>query len=208
MVPVSSSQWYHKGLQSSFVSLAWPWSGRPFPQGEPVGVMGPWTGPNVVRPPVLPPHIYSPTQSLTGWHFCTWLVGWPTAAAWLSHKNVNLTLSKAETFGGQMCYYFGQVDLWSDVPPSPGQRHLVAKCDTTSPLGQVDLQSDVSPTGQRHLLANCDTTPPLGLVYLWPDAPPHVWDILWPSLIILQVRLTCLFEGKSGANNPHTFQLH
>ena len=59
----------------------------------------------------------------------------------------------AETSCGQVCNYFCQVDLWSDVPPGrdilwpsvllllsgwplvrciPRQRHLVAKCVTTS----------------------------------------------------------------------------
>ena len=99
----------YKGLQSSFVSLSWPWPGRSLPQGEPVGVLGPWTWIQCGRAPsFLPPTIW-PSWSLTGWHFCTWLVGWPIAAGrladWLS-KNVNLTLPLR-------------------------QRHLVAKCATT-----------------------------------------------------------------------------
>ena len=57
-----------------------------------------------------------------------------------------------ETSCGQVWYYFGQADLWSDVPPVPNplmpvppnnphphpppqQRHLVAKCVTT--LGRL-----------------------------------------------------------------------
>ena len=43
----------------------------------------------------------------------------------------------------------------------------MVKYDTTAPVGQVDLWSDVLPTGR---------------------------DILWPSVIQLQVRLTCLLE--------------
>ena len=41
-------------LQSSFLSLAWPWSGRSLPQGEPVGVLGPWNGAQCGRAPVHP----------------------------------------------------------------------------------------------------------------------------------------------------------
>ena len=100
-----------------------------------------------------------------------------------------------------MCYYFGQVNLWSDVHPTPRQRHLVAKYDTTSPLVQVDLQSDVPPR-QRHFVARCDTISPLGQVDLWSDVP-LARDILWPSVILLQIRLTCLFESKFGASSHH-----
>ena len=34
----------YNSLQSSLLSLAWPWPGRSLPIGEPVGVLGPWTG--------------------------------------------------------------------------------------------------------------------------------------------------------------------
>ena len=34
----------YNSLQSSFLSLAWPWPGRSLPKGKPMGVMGPSTG--------------------------------------------------------------------------------------------------------------------------------------------------------------------
>ena len=46
---------------------------------------------------------------------------------------------QAKTHCGQVCYYCSQVDLWSDIPHPPGQRHLVAMCHY---FGQVDLWSD------------------------------------------------------------------
>ena len=36
-----------------------------------------------------------------------------------------------ETSCGQVCYYLSQVDHWSDGPPAPLERHLVARCVTT-----------------------------------------------------------------------------
>ena len=122
----------YKGLQSSFVALVWPWSGRSLPQGEPMECWDPGLGLNVVRPPVLPPPTMWPTQSLTGWHFCTWLANCSWLAGQLTiWQNVNLTLSpsrhliakclllwsgwpvvrctptpQAETSCGQVWYYF------------------------------------------------------------------------------------------------------
>ena len=40
---------------------------------------------------------------------------------------------------------------------------------------------------QRHLMAKCNPTS--GQVDFWSDIPPGR-DILWPSVILLQVRLT------------------
>ena len=74
----------------------------------------------------------------------------------------------------------------------------MAKCDTTSPLGQVDPGSGVPPM-QRHLVAKYDTTAPLGQVDLWSVVSPTGRDILWPSVLLHQVRLSCVLKGKSGA---------
>ena len=95
----------------------------------------------------------------------------------------------------------GQADLWSDVPhlsEDLGQVDIFMRC-----LCHADLWSDVSPTpGPRHLVAKCDTTAPFCQVALWSDVPPTMGrDILWPSVILLQVMLTCLFEGKSGGSS-------
>ena len=66
------------------------------------------------------------------------------------------------TFGQTL----GQVDLWSDVPQ---QRHLVAKCDTTS--AKFDIWSDIQ------------VRMTFGQTY------PPGRDILWPSVMLLQVSL-------------------
>ena len=75
----------------------------------------------MVRPPVLLPPTISPTWSLTGWYFVTWLVSWPIAACWLadclSNKMSSWPSHQAETSCGHMCDYFGHIDLWSDEPP-------------------------------------------------------------------------------------------
>ena len=133
----------------------------------------PGLGPNVVGPPVLPPPIIWPTQSLTGWHFFTWLIGWPIAAGWLAiSQNINLIL--------------------------PRQRHLVAKCVTpvvrltcgqmyhpcrdilwtSVMLLQVRLTFGqtfgsgwplvrCTPHGQRHLVTKCDTTSGQVDLFIW-----------------------------------------
>ena len=94
---------------------------------------------------------------------------------------------------GQVCYYFSQVDLWSDLPPlgeALGQVDIFVRSS-----GQVGMWSDVPP-GQRHLVAKCVTSlfrlvfgqmdPPvgeasgevdffvrsLGQADLWSDVPP------------------------------------
>ena len=89
---------------------------------------------------------------------------------------------------------FGQIfgSGWHLVRHIPRQRHLVAKCDTT--LGQVDIWSDLQLRltlvrhipRQRHLVAKYETT--LGQVDIWSDIPPGR-NILWPSVILLWVRL-------------------
>ena len=105
-------------LQSSFVSLAWPWSGRSLPKGNQWECWCGWAP----SPPA--PNIW-PTQSLTGWYLVTWLVGWPSAAGWLAgwlpiEQNINLTVLQGDTCCGHVCDYFGYKDLWSDVTLSRG----------------------------------------------------------------------------------------
>ena len=109
---------------------------------------------------------------------------------WVSLTFAQTYPFQAETSCGQVWYYFGsgwhlvrslgQVDIWSDIPLI--LRHLVAKYDTTfgswwhlvRSLCQVDMLSEHNPLAR---------------------------DILWPSVILLQVRLTCALEGKSGASS-------
>ena len=163
----------YDGLQSSFVSLAWPWSGRSLPKGEPVGVLGPWTGAQCGQVPCPPATNYLTTQRLTGWYLVTWLVGWPVAAGklagWLPiEQNVNLTLPKAETSCGQVFDYFGHLDLWSNVPPLETSHSQVC---------YYFRQND-----------------------LWLDVPPSR-DILWPSVLWLWSDwhlVTCTPTQRSG----------
>ena len=92
---------------------------------------------------------------------------------------------QVETSCGQLCYYFGsgwhflrssgQGNLWSDVPPS---RHDVAKLDTT--LGQVDIWSGL----------------PVRLTF--GQMNPLHGDLLWPSMLLLWVRLTFYQIFRSG----------
>ena len=95
------------------------------------------------------------SDRLTFLYMAGWLANCGWLADWLSNKMS--TQAQAETSCGQVWYYFifGSGWPWSDVPPH--QRHLVAKCDTTAPLGQVDLWSD----------------------------EPLTRDILWPSVTLL-----------------------
>ena len=52
----------YNSLQSSFLSLVWPWWGRSLPKGNLWECWNPGLGPNVVR---LPVHLPSPNASLT-----------------------------------------------------------------------------------------------------------------------------------------------
>ena len=142
----------YKGLQSSFVSLVWPWSGRPLSKGDHWECCDPGLEPNVVGPQS---RVWQVDMFSHGW-----LVDQLQLAVCLTTYLTKFQpdLPQAETSCGQVCYHFGQVDLWSDVPPR--QRHLVAKCVTT--LVRLIL-------GQMY---------------------PPGRDILWPILILLQVRLT------------------
>ena len=67
---------------------------------------------------------HQPTdQSLTGWYFIIWLVGFPIAAGklagWLTAywTEWQPDCPQVETSCGHLCDYFGHKDLWSDVPP-------------------------------------------------------------------------------------------
>ena len=126
------------------MSLAWPWSGRSILEGNQWEYWHPGLGPNVVGPQFS---CHQWCDHLTGWHFLhmagwlvnySWLVGWLTGylikcqpdppgrdilcpSVILLHLWVRLTFGQMyplpETSCGQVCYYCGQVDLWSDVPP-------------------------------------------------------------------------------------------
>ena len=119
----------YNGLQSSFVSLAWPWSGRYLPKGNQWECWDPGLGPNVVQLPVLPP--YDQTQSLTGWYFITWLVGWPIAAGnlagWLTAYQTKMSTlpPKEETSCGHVCDDLGHIDQMYHPPVDISWPNLV-----------------------------------------------------------------------------------
>ena len=155
--PFKLCQWYIKDYRVHLCHLPGLGQVGHSPKGSQWQCWGPGLGPSVVRPQVLPPPTMWPTWSLTGWLLCTWLT------AWLLNEMSTWPSSQAETSCGQVWYYFTfWVRLTLGQMHSPRQRHLVAKCNTTAPLGQVDLWLDVPPTGR---------------------------DILWLSVILCQVEL-------------------
>ena len=75
---------------------------------------------------------------------------WDSSAMSMS---LHLYTPLVDTSHGQVWYYFKQTDLWpdlwSDVPPAPYERHLMAKFGTTS--------SRLTP-GRDICVAMCATT--------------------------------------------------
>ena len=133
------------------------------PQGEPVGVLGPWTRAKCGLAPCPPATNYlTNLHSLTGWYFVAWLVGWLIAAGklpgwlagWLPIKqNVNLT------------FPLGRDILWPNVWLLWSHRPVVRSTpsrDISWPslvLLQVGwpLARCTTPR-QRHLVAKCVMT--------------------------------------------------
>ena len=74
----------------------------------------------------------------------------------------------AETSGDQVCYYFSQTDLWSDIPP---MIRLWVRLTFSQTSSQVDLWTDVSPvdeaSGQVDIFDRS-----LGQADLWSDGLP------------------------------------
>ena len=126
-------------------------------QGEPVGVLGPWTGVQCGQTPCPPATNYLTNPQPDRLIFCHmgWLAGHLQQASWLTAycpKCQPDPPPRQETSCGQLCdyfshirpvvrctplvetshcqvwYYFRQDDLWSDVPR---QRHLVIYIVTT-----------------------------------------------------------------------------
>ena len=159
----------YKWLKRSFVSLAWPWSGRSLPLGQPVGVLGPCTGTQCGQAPSSSP----PTWSLTGWHFVTWLVGCPIAASWLTSyfTKCQLTLTPRSD----------QTSTW----PNLGG-YVWSKVSLTQKLTRCQ------PDPKHHLgicLPSCQ--PDQNLTKCQPDPKPHVggtsdqraaWPKVWPNV--------------------------
>ena len=92
----------------------------------------------------------------------------------------------------QVWNYFGQDNLWSDVPPN---RHLVAKFETTS--GRMTFGQMNSPTHPTPPIPCVETSHGqvwyyFGLADLWSDVPhplmppPHSRDISWQSVLLPQ----------------------
>ena len=172
----------YKGLQISFVSLAWPWPGRSLPQGEPVGVLGPWTWAQCGWVPSSPATNYLTNQKydrLTFFH----MAGWPANCSWLGGY---LTKCQPDHAPGRDILWPRVLPLWSGWP--------VVRCTPKAEKsgGQVWHYF----RSGWHLVTFQSG---------WPlvNVPLMDRQIFWPNKILLQVRLTCLLEGKSGASSHH-----
>ena len=164
--PWKQCQQYIKGCRDHLCHLPGLGQVGHSPQGEPLGVLGPWTWAQWGwSPSSLVTNYLTNLKSdrLTFVHVAGWLANCSWLADWLSNKMSTCPCPQVEISCSQVCCYFGHVDLWSDVSPwadtlwpsvillqvkltfgptfgqiTPhGLKHLVAKCDTIS--GQVDL---------------------------------------------------------------------
>ena len=134
----------YNGLQSSFVSLAWPWSGRSLPQGEPVGVLGAWTGAQCDQTPCPPATNYLTNQKpdmLIFYHMAGWLANCSWQAGWIPIKeNV-----KPDPPLGRDILWPSVWLLWSHRPVvrcNPLMR-LQVRLTFGQTSGQVNIRSDV-----------------------------------------------------------------
>ena len=148
----------YEGLQSSFMSLAWPWSGRSLPTGKPVGVLRTWTGAHCGQAPSSPTTDYVTNLKSNRLIFVQ-MAGWMTNCSWLA-----VWLS---------CYL-------TKYQPDPTPQ-MYPQAETS--CGQVW----------------CYFT--FGSGWPWVRCMPPGRDILWPSMILLEVRLSCVLGGKSGASS-------
>ena len=73
---------------------------------------------------------------------------------YISKVDLWLNIYLAEISCGHVCYYFRQVDLRLDKPP---MMRLHIRLTFIQASGQAGLWSDVPPW-QRHVVAKCDTT--------------------------------------------------
>ena len=129
----------YNGLQSTFVSLAWLWSGRSLSLGETVRVLGPWTWAQCGQAPC--PHT---TNYLTNLQpdrliFCH-MAGWLANCSWQTGWLADCLLNKMSTWPspGRDIFWPCVWLLWSHRPvvrciPTPLERHLVAKWEPPWP---------------------------------------------------------------------------
>ena len=158
----------YKGLQSSFVSLSWPWSGRSLPQGELVGVLGHWTGGQCGWAPHFPAtnYVTNPkSDKLTFLHMAGWLANCSWLAGWLAVKQMSTWPSP-----GRDIWWPSVLLLWSGWPvvkcTPHRQRHLVATWYYFT-FGSGRLLVRCTPNGQRHLVAKCDITSGQVDLFIW-----------------------------------------
>ena len=161
-------------LQSSFLSLVWPWSGRSLPKGNQWECWDPGLGPNVVGPQFTPIHPWHP-YTLTDPHM-------PSASPWCPY-----------TPAGSLMPQFPAHPCWPPIPPEtpypcwPSESltfsaspnvpltplHPYCSPDTPTPLPVGVLGPGLGPNVVRlpvhlpPLNAPCTPTPPAGT----PDAP-------------------------------------
>ena len=140
---------------------------------------------------------------MAGWLAnCSWLAGWLAIK-----QNINPILPRqrhlvakcvttavrltcgqmypqAESSCGQVIVLHLWVRLTFDQMYPHGQRHLVAKCDTTSPLGQVDIWSAVPPWAET----SCGQ-----VWYYFTSGWPVYWRVtLVPAATVIPAPLACI----------------
>ena len=140
-------------LAKSFMSLAWPWSGRSLPQGEPVEVLVPRTGVQYGWAPCPPATYYLTSLQPDRLIFCH-MAGWLANCSWLTAycTKCQPDLPLGRNLLWPSVWLLWSHRLWSDVPLpdrdisllslvllqagwplvrcTPRQGHLVAKCAT------------------------------------------------------------------------------
>ena len=159
----------YNGLQSSFVSLAGPWSGRSLPQGNQWECWDPGLRPNVVGHPVLLLASDQPKAWQVDILSHDWLAGQLQLASWLAgwlptEQSVNCTLPPGRDILWPCVWWLWS--HWPDVPPIrdiswPSVVLLWSGCPSVRCTPLLDTSHD-------HMWYYCEQAD------LWSDIiPPH-----------------------------------
>ena len=185
----------YNGPQSSFVSLAWPWSGRSLPKVNQRECWDPGQGPNVVRLPVLLPLSNQPKAWQVDILPHGWLAGQLQLASWLTAYQTKCQpyLPQAETSCGHVCddsghidqmyplvetshgqvwYYCEQAALWSDVPPPPHETSGLVCIWSDVRSGQHQVRCTLLPHKWKSCLDMERWLPPVDNFYTMKDLLP------------------------------------